>query len=214
MPQPKINYQRELEKILDSLQGQRPTVLLHSCCGPCSSYVLKYLCEYFETTVLYYNPCIAPVEEYEHRKRVQLDLIAQMNREGAGIQFLDCDYDHGSYLSLVTGHELDREGGDRCHICYEQRLRRTAETARDQGFEWFCTTLTVSPYKNAQLLNKLGLQLQEETGVKYLVSDFKKRDGYKQSIALSHKYGLYRQDFCGCEFSWRNPNEEKTQEKG
>lgn len=189
-------------------------MLLHSCCGPCSSYVMEYLEQYFQITVLYYNPCIAPAEEYEHRKAVQLDLIAKMNAGGSDIHFMDCDHDHESYLQLVQGHEEDREGGERCHICYEQRLRRTAELAKANGFDWFCSTLTVSPYKNAQWLNQLGLQLQEEYGEPYLVSDFKKRNGYKRSIELSYKYNLYRQDFCGCEFSWRNTNEEEKEKEG
>lgn len=211
---PKINYQLKLDEIIKNLNGKRPTVLLHSCCGPCSSYVMEYLEQYFAITVLYYNPCIAPEEEYEHRKAVQLDLISQMNAGGSDIHFMDCDHEHESFLTLTRGHETDREGGERCHMCYEQRLRRTAELARSGGFDWFCSTLTVSPYKNAQWLNQLGLQLQAEYDEPYLVSDFKKRNGYKRSIELSYKYNLYRQDFCGCEFSWRNTNEEEKEKEG
>lgn len=211
---PKINYQLKLDEIIKNLNGTRPTVLLHSCCGPCSSYVMEYLEQHFAITVLYYNPCIAPEEEYEHRKSVQMELIAKMNAGGSDIHFMDCDHDHESFEKLVAGHEMDREGGERCHICYEQRLRRTAELAKANQFDWFCSTLTVSPYKNAQWLNQLGLQLQEEYGIPYLVSDFKKRNGYKRSIELSYKYNLYRQDFCGCEYSWRNTNEEKEEKEG
>jgi len=203
----KINYQKRLDGILEPLSG-RPTLLLHSCCGPCSSYVLEYLTQYFQITVLYFNPCIAPAEEYEHRKAVQQDLIREMNEHGADISFVDdVAYEHDSYLDFIHGHEADPEGGDRCHLCYEQRLRAAGEYAKANGFDWFCTTLTVSPYKNAQVLNETGLRLQEEFGVPYLVSDFKKKNGYKRSIELSREYGLYRQDYCGCEFSFRN-NEE------
>ncbi len=204
MNQPiKINYQVELDKIIKEHGGKNETVLLHSCCGPCSSYVLEYLTQHFKVTVLYYNPCIAPSEEYEHRKAVQLDLIHRLNEEGRDISYLDCEYEHRDYLSLVEGHEADPEGGERCHICYEQRLRETAILAKERSFDWFCTTLTVSPYKNAQWLNRLGKELEEEYGVPYLLSDFKKRNGYKRSIELSYEYGLYRQDYCGCEFSRR-----------
>ena len=165
--------------------------------------MLEYLEPHFDITVFYYNPCIAPEEESVHRKAVQLDLIAQMNAEGRKIRFLDCDHEHESFLRVVQGREDDPEGGARCHLCYEQRLRRTGEEAKRRGVAWFSTTLTVSPYKNAQWLNRLGLELQETCGVPYLVSDFKKKNGYKRSIELSHQYHLYRQNFCGCEFSWR-----------
>ena len=202
---PKINYQRELETILAGIDPgtRRPTLLLHSCCGPCSSYVLEYLVKYFAITVYYHNPCIAPESEYEHRKTTQYQLISAMNEGGAGIRILDSDYDHSAYLDLVKGHELDTEGGERCHICYEERLRATAAAAKSGGFDWFCTTLTVSPYKSAQWLNQLGLSLQGEYRVPYLVSDFKKKNGYFRSIELSKEYGLYRQNYCGCEFSSR-----------
>lgn len=198
----KRNYQKELEEILFLLEG-RPRVLLHSCCGPCSSYVLKYLEPYFAVTVLYYNPSIYPEEEYLHRKREQQRLILEMNVAGSDIRFLEADYRHESFLELVKGHESDPEGGERCHICYEQRLRAAAKEAAKGGYDWFCSTLSVSPYKNAPLLNEIGSALGAEYGVPYLPSDFKKKEGYKRSIELAKEYELYRQCYCGCEFSLR-----------
>lgn len=197
-----MNYQLELDNIIKELDG-RPRLLLHSCCGPCSSYVLEYLTRYFEITVLYYNPCIYPTSEYEHRKSVQKALISKMNEDGKDISFLECDYDHNSFLNIVNGLESEREGGERCHKCYRQRLEYAGEVARDGEYDYFTTTLTVSPYKNAAVLNELGLEISRNCGVSYLVSDFKKRDGYKRSIELSKVYDLYRQDYCGCEFSFR-----------
>ena len=209
----KTNYQNELDAVIARLteDGVRPTLLLHSCCGPCSSYVLEALVPHFRTTVLYYNPCIAPEEEYRHRKAVQLGLIERMNAAGADIGVLDAEYDHAAFLERVRGHEDDPEGGDRCALCFEQRLRRTAEEAKAGGYDRFCTTLTVSPHKNAELLNRIGRELGEEYGVPFLPSDFKKKNGYKRSIELSKEYGLYRQDYCGCEFSSR-PAETDTGE--
>lgn len=192
-----------MEAVIAELGETRPTLLLHSCCGPCSSYVLEALVPHFQTTVLYYNPCIDPEEEYALRKNVQLGLIERMNAHGADIRVLDAEYDHVSFLDRVGGHEEDPEGGARCALCFEQRLRRTAEEAKAGGYDWFCTTLTVSPHKNADVLNRIGRTLADETGVPFLPSDFKKRDGYKRSIELSREYCLYRQNYCGCEFSSR-----------
>ncbi|MBP5271580.1 MAG: epoxyqueuosine reductase QueH [Clostridia bacterium] len=210
----KTNYQLETDRVLKELEsrGERPRLLLHSCCGPCSSYVLDYLVDRFDITVLYYNPCIAPAEEYEHRKRVQKGLIEAMNARGKHIRFTDLPYDHQSFLDAVAGHEEDPEGGARCGLCFEQRLRKAAETARDGGYDWFCTTLTVSPHKNAEVLSRLGTELGEAVGVPFLPSDFKKRNGYQKSIELSREYSLYRQNYCGCEFSSRP--EETEQGKG
>ena len=201
----KTNYQLETDRILKALEetGQRPRLLLHSCCGPCSSYVLDYLAQWFDITVLYYNPCIDPEEEYELRKDVQKGLIDRMNAHGQNIRYLDEPYDHLSFLDKVAGHEEDREGGARCAICFDQRLRKAAETAKTGGYDWFCTTLTVSPHKNAEVLNRIGQELAADIGVPFLPSDFKKRDGYKKSIELSREYCLYRQNYCGCEFSSR-----------
>lgn len=165
--------------------------------------MLDYLAQWFDITVLYYNPCIDPEEEYELRKDVQKGLIDRMNEHGRNIRYLDEPYDHLSFLDRVAGHEGDREGGARCAICFEQRLRKAAETAKAGGYDWFCTTLTVSPHKNAQVLNHIGQKLAQDVGVPFLPSDFKKRDGYKKSIELSREYCLYRQNYCGCEFSSR-----------
>ncbi len=194
----KINYDKKLEKIIASLEG-RPKLLLHSCCGPCSSYVITYLKDYFDITVLYYNPNIEPKSEYEKRKAEQIRLINELNLPN--VKLKDIDYENEKYRKVIIGHEKDKEGGNRCHICYNLRLEKCAEIAVMEGYDYFGTTLTVSPYKNAQVLNELGEELEQKYQVKWLYSDFKKKDGYKKSIELSKEYNLYRQDYCGCEFS-------------
>ncbi|MBO5081755.1 MAG: epoxyqueuosine reductase QueH [Lachnospiraceae bacterium] len=198
-----MNYQSELEKILakDSELGKK--VLLHSCCAPCSSYVLTYLRQYFRVTVFYFNPNITADTEYYKRVEEQKRLIEALNEEKSGykIDIIEGDYQPESFLELVKGYELCPEGGERCKLCFRQRLEVTASLAKSQGFDYFATTLTVSPLKNATVLNELGLALAEEYDVSYLVSDFKKKNGYKTSIELSKKYDLYRQDYCGCAFS-------------
>ena len=197
MEQVKVNYDKVLEELISNLD-YKPKLLLHSCCGPCSSYVITYLIDYFDITVLYYNPNIEPKEEYEKRKKEQIRLIKELDRN---VKLLDIDYDNESYRKVITGLESEPEGGKRCHVCYELRLDKTGELAKEKNFEYFGTTLTVSPYKNAQVLNEIGKKLEEKYDIKYLYSDFKKKDGYKKSIELSKKYNLYRQDYCGCEFS-------------
>lgn len=191
-----MNYQLELEKIINNLDG-RKTLLLHSCCAPCSSYVITYLKDYFDITILYYNPNIEPIEEYNKRKEEQIRLCNLFN-----IKVLDCDYDNNLFHDTVLGLESCKEGGSRCFKCYELRLRKTASLATN--YDFFGTTLTVSPFKNSNKLNEIGLSLEKEYNVKYLVSDFKKKDGYKKSIILSREYNLYRQDFCGCIYSKRD----------
>ena len=191
-----MNYQIELEKILNNLNGKK-TLLLHSCCAPCSSYVITYLKDYFNITVLYYNPNIEPIEEYEKRKQEQIKLCKLFN-----IKVLDCDYDNELFHQTVIGLEDAKEGGIRCFKCYELRLRKTASLAKN--YDYFGTTLTVSPFKNSNKLNEIGLSLEKEYNIKYLVSDFKKKDGYKKSILLSKQYNLYRQDFCGCIYSMKD----------
>ena len=193
----KINYDKKLEELISSLD-YKPKLLLHSCCGPCSSYVITYLKDYFDITILYYNPNISPKSEYEKRKKEQIRLINELNCD---IKLLDCDYENDIYRKCVKGYENDKEGGHRCHLCYRLRLNKTSEIAKEKGFEYFGTTLTVSPYKNAQVLNQIGGELAKQYDIKYLYSDFKKKDGYKKSIELSKKYNLYRQDYCGCLFS-------------
>lgn len=206
-----INYQRELEQLLSRLKEQGaegkpvPGLFLHSCCAPCSSYVLEYLCRYFRITVFYYNPNISSTEEYRKRAAEQKRLIDAYNAEGKGhrIRVLEGDYEPGRFLDEVRGLERCPEGGERCFRCYELRLRETARRAAEGDFDYFCTTLSISPLKNAQKINEIGLALSEEYGVSWLQSDFKKRDGYRRSVALSAEYELYRQNYCGCAFSKR-----------
>ena len=193
----KVNYQNKLMTIINSLQT-RPHILLHSCCGPCSTTVLTFLVTYFDITVFYYNPNIEPRAEYEKRKQEQIRFIQEFNNEH--ITFLDCDYANQDFRSKVNGLEQEKEGGARCAVCFKLRLEETARLAKKLNFDYFGTTLTVSPHKNSQIINEIGALLETEYGVKYLYSDFKKKDGYKKSIELSKQYHLYRQDYCGCLF--------------
>ena len=206
----KINYQKELDKLISNLQKEEkvPTLLLHSCCAPCSSYVLEYLSNYFRITVLYYNPNIYPESEYSKRIIEQQTLIGEM-RTKYPVQFIAGSYDKEKFYAMAKGLEEVKEGGVRCFQCYELRLRETAEIAKAGGYDYFTTTLSISPLKNAAKLNEIGLKLAEEYGVAYLTSDFKKKNGYKRSVELSALYGLYRQDYCGCEFSMRQRLEEQ-----
>lgn len=175
-------------------------ILLHSCCAPCSSHVITYLSNYFDITILYYNPNISPYEEYLKRKEEQIKLINEIETTNK-IDYIDCDYDNQVYESLVEDYKSCPERGKRCTICFTLRLEKTAEIAKKEGFDYFCTTLTVSPYKNAKLINEIGIELEKKYNIKWLYSDFKKEDGYKKSIELSKKYNLYRQDYCGCIYS-------------
>lgn len=198
------NYQKQLEKILDTLsQEEPPRLLLHSCCAPCSSYVLEYLSEYFQITVFYYNPNIAPREEYLMRAEEQKRLTEQMNLQNP-VTFLAGDYHPEVFYEMSKGLEDVPEGGERCFRCYRLRLMEAAKIAKEGGYDYFTTTLTISPLKNAPKLNETGLEVSKLYGVAYLPSDFKKRDGYRRSIELSREYGLYRQNYCGCIFSKRN----------
>lgn len=202
----KINYQKQLDRTIEQITGagrEAPKLLLHSCCAPCSSYVLEYLSEYFLITVLYYNPNIFPKEEYQYRIEEQKRLIQAMNESGIAnkISFLSTDYEPEIFYETVKGHEQDREGGQRCFLCYELRLREAAKYASEGGYDYFTTTLSISPMKNAEKLNETGRRISEETGIAYLYSDFKKRNGYKRSVELSERYQLYRQDYCGCIYS-------------
>ena len=196
----KRNYQKELDKVLEGL-AYRPSLLLHSCCAPCSSYVLTYLKRYFDITVLYFNPNIYPPEEFDKRAKEQERFIEALNTSPAGIRFVRGEYDPQVFYDMAKGLEDVPEGGERCFRCYELRLRKTAELAKAQGFDFFTTTLTISPLKNAEKLNEIGEKLAAELGIKWRPSDFKKREGYKRSIELSKEYDLYRQDYCGCGFS-------------
>ncbi len=198
----KINYQKELDKIILNItkSGALPRLMLHSCCAPCSSYVIEYLNPYFNITVLYYNPNISPVEEYEKRKAEQIRFIKEFDSVNP-VHICDCDYDGKKYEEAIKGLENEPEGGLRCVKCFYLRLEETAKTAKKLNFDYFCTTLSISPLKNAELLNKIGKNLSEKYDIKYLPSDFKKREGYKRSVELSKKYNLYRQNFCGCVYS-------------
>ena len=197
-----MNYQKELESIIKKHQASAyvPTLFLHSCCAPCSSYVLEYLSQYFVITVFYYNPNIYPDEEYYKRVEEQKDFIRRFPSKHS-IFFAEGAYNKERFYQMAEGLEDVPEGGERCFRCYELRLREAAGQAKIRGMDYFTTTLSISPLKNAQKLNEIGLALGEEYGVKYLVSDFKKKDGYKRSVELSREYGMYRQDYCGCVFS-------------
>ena len=199
-----MNYQNELDKLIKSLD-HKPTLLLHSCCGPCSTQVLTYLCPFFNITVFYYNPNIEPYEEYLKRKNEQIRFIKEFKHEN--INFLDCDYDNEVFRTKTKGLEQEKEGKARCPVCFRLRLEKTAIKAKELSFEYFGTTLTVSPHKNSKQINTLGGILQEKYNVKYLFSDFKKGDGYKKSIEYSKEYNLYRQDYCGCLFSKSTKND-------
>jgi hypothetical protein len=194
-----INYQRELDQIIEQItrEGKRPSLLLHSCCAPCSSYCLEYLSRYFDITVFYYNPNITNEEEYRKRVEEQKRLIAEMG----GISFLEGPYDPERFYEMAKGLETVPEGGERCFRCYRLRLEKAVEAARAGGFDYVTTTLTISPLKNSQKLNEIGKEEGEKAGEEWLPSDFKKKNGYKRSVELSEEYGLYRQNYCGCEFS-------------
>lgn len=210
----KVNYQKELDKVIDNLQSKNevPKLLLHSCCAPCSSYVLEYLSNYFDITVLYYNPNIYPKEEYEKRLNEQKGLIEDMTFKYE-VNIIEGTYNSDEFFEMCRGMEEIKEGGERCFKCYELRLRETLRIAEENGFDYFTTTLTISPFKNAQKLNEIGEKLTKNSKVKYLFSDFKKKEGYKRSIELSSEYNLYRQDYCGCVFSKRQREMEKMKSR-
>ncbi|HIY54694.1 MAG TPA: epoxyqueuosine reductase QueH [Candidatus Dorea merdavium] len=197
-----MNYQKELDRLLERLKSEErvPRLLLHSCCAPCSSYVLEYLNRYFEITVFYYNPNIYPESEYTKRIWEQQELISRMPFVHP-VSFLAGPYDQERFYEMARGLEHVKEGGERCLKCYELRLSEAARMAVKTEADYFTTTLSISPLKNADRLNEIGMRLGEEYGVPYLPSDFKKKNGYKRSIELSREYDLYRQDYCGCEFS-------------
>lgn len=199
----KVNYQLKLEEIIAKEKKRIPKLLLHTCCAPCSSYVLEYLSNYFEITIIYYNPNISPFEEYEKRLNEQKRLIEQI-RTKYPLYLLECKYDHETFEDISLGLESEPERGVRCLKCYRLRLEETAKIAKQNGFDYFGTSLSVSPYKSSDILNKIGEELSEHYGVAYLYSDFKKKEGYKRSIELSKIYNLYRQNYCGCKYSKKN----------
>lgn len=205
-----INYQKILDKELVKIQQSEaiPTLLLHSCCAPCSSYVIEYLSKFFKITVFYYNPNISPDEEYQYRANEQKRLIESMTFKNP-VDFLEGDYSPDDFFNLCKGLENEPEGGARCAKCFNLRLNKTAEVAKQKDFDYFTTTLTISPLKNAQLINNIGQEIAKKHGLQYLVSDFKKKNGYKRSIVLSKEYNLYRQNYCGCIFS-KNESEQQA----
>lgn len=210
----KVNYQKELDKLILELKKEEkvPRLLLHSCCAPCSSYVLEYLSQYFEVTVFYYNPNIYPESEYTKRVLEQQKLISEM-RFKHPVTFIAGNYDSEKFYNMARGLEDVKEGGERCFKCYELRLREAAKIAKNGEYDFFTTTLSISPLKNAQKLNEIGMLLAEEYGTEYLLSDFKKKNGYKRSVELSEQYGLYRQDYCGCVFSMKERKEAENKNK-
>ncbi len=201
----KTNYQIELERELARIEasGRRPRLLLHCCCAPCSSYVLEYLNRWLDIDLYYYNPNIAPREEFDHRA-AELIRLAETLPHAGEFRVIVGDYDADAFAAMCRGHEDDPEGGARCERCFRMRLGAAAKLARQRGSDYFTTTLSISPLKDAQLLNAIGLELAAAAGVPWLPSDFKKKNGYKRSCELSAEYGLYRQDYCGCVFSRRD----------
>ena len=196
----KRNYQKELDKLILSQQDYKPTVLLHSCCGPCSSSVLEYLTKYFRVTLLWYNPNLYPETEFDKRLATQKELIEKM-KLSSSVELLPKEWNHEEFLTATEGYEQEPEGGKRCERCFSLRLKECARLAKEHQFDYFCSTLTVSRYKNAPLINMIGEKISEETGIKWLPSDFKKKGGEMRSTELAEKYQLYRQVYCGCEYS-------------
>ena len=201
--QPKTNYQLVLDKTLAEItkEGKRPSLMLHSCCAPCSSYVMEYLTKYFDITIFYYNPNISPEEEYRHRVEEQKRLISEMCPD---VKFIEGKYEPEKFYEMAKGLEKEPERGRRCLKCYRMRLEATAKQALESGSDYFTTTLSISPQKSSAVINETGKSVSEEYGIPYLFSDFKKKGGYKRSIELSAVYNLYRQNFCGCIYSISN----------
>ena len=197
-----MNYEKEMYNIINTLNGT-PKLLLHSCCAPCSIDVISLLSDYFKITVFYYNPNIDTYDEYNKRKKEQIKFINEFPAKNK-VEFKDCDYDQEVFLKSVKGLENEPERGSRCPVCFRLRLFKTAQEAVKDSFDYFATTLTVSPYKNSKQINEIGFFLEKQLNIKYLVSDFKKHDGYKKSIEYSKEYNLYRQNYCGCKFSKKN----------
>ena len=200
----KRNYQKEMDALIERCvrEGRRPTLLLHVCCAVCASYVLAYLHRYFAVTICYYNPNITEESEYRYRYRELQRYVREAGLED-DVRFTEAAYQPEAFFAAVKGREDDREGGARCAVCFDQRLRYTAGLCRDGGYDYFATTLTISPLKNAEVINTIGERIAGELGVRYLCSDFKKKEGYKRSIELSRQYVLYRQNYCGCVYSQR-----------
>lgn len=196
------NFQRELDALIEknNKEGYRPKLMLHACCACCASYVLEYLSQHFEIYLLYYNPNITQQSEYDYRYSELVRLVEQMPLKGK-VTIVDSDYTPQMYVKAVEGLEQEREGGSRCAVCFDMRLKYTAKKADEYGCDYFATTLTISPLKNSSIINSIGERVGNESDAEYLATDFKKKNGYKRSIELSREYNLYRQNYCGCEFS-------------
>lgn len=200
-----MDYQKELDKILDTIDTAKyvPSLLLHACCGPCSSYVLEYLSKYFYITILYYNPNIYPKEEYTRRLE-EAKKFTNSFKTKYPIKFIEANYNEQEYYDSIKGLEYEGEKSKRCYNCYQLRMNYSAKYAKDNNFDYFTTTLSISPYKNSKWINEIGEKLEEKWNIKYLYADFKKRNGFKRSLELSREYNLYRQDYCGCVYSFNN----------
>lgn len=209
-----MNYNTLMEQEIEKIKKTNviPNLLLHSCCAPCSSHVIDTLSPYFNITILYYNPNIEPYDEYIKRKKEEKRFINQYPNINK-LNIIDCDYDNDKYHEIIKGLEQEKEGGARCIKCYYLRLEKTAQIAKENKYDYFATTLTVSPLKNSTKLNEIGEKLSKQLDIKYLYSDFKKKNGYKHSIELSKQYDLYRQDYCGCIYSYNQRQLEKEQKK-
>lgn len=203
----KINYSLKTEQIIEENKREHilPSLLLHACCAPCSSACLEYLNKHFNITIYYYNPNISPKAEFDKRLNEEKRLVSEMPLEN-NVDVIEGYYGYNEFLEIAKGLETVPEGGARCFKCYKLRLEKTAKLAKEKGFDYFCTTLSISPLKNSQKINEIGYEVAEECGIKWLPSDFKKKEGYKRSIELSKEYDLYRQNFCGCVFSKREEN--------
>ncbi len=203
----KENYYLLFENQLNRIKEKEkvPTILLHSCCAPCSSHVITFLKDYFDITIIYYNPNIYPYEEYKKRKDEQIRLLNEIKSKNK-LNIIDCDYDNNIYEKTIKGLEKEKEGGSRCYKCFWLRLDKTAQIAKENNYDYFSTTLTISPYKNSTVINEIGKELETIYNITWLYSDYKKKDGYKKSIQLSKEYNLYRQNYCGCIYSKRIDN--------
>lgn len=210
-----MNYNKAMEEEIENIlkSGEVPRILLHSCCAPCSTHVIDTLSPYFDITVLYYNPNIEPYEEYEKRKQEEVRFISEYQAKNK-LDILDVQHENELFREMARGLEDVPEGGARCIKCYYLRMEKTAKLAREHGYDYFATTLTVSPLKNSQKLNDIGRILSEQYGIQYLYSDFKKKEGYKHSIEMAREYDLYRQDYCGCVFSKEQREKEKREKLG
>lgn len=206
----KINYQKIMDKTLSDLQlnNKIPDLLLHSCCGPCSSYVLEYLSKYFKISIIFANDNIFPEEEYNHRLNEQIRLLDEMQFENP-VTIFPILYSHENFRNVTTGLESEPEGGLRCIPCFRQRMEICAKIAKNNNFDYFTTTLSVSPHKNSMILNDIGQELSEKYDIPFLFADFKKREGYKRSVSLANEFKLYRQNYCGCEFSLAESKKEQ-----